>query len=365
MPLEEYRNKRDFEVTPEPPDEPAPEISEHERAGRPRFTIQEHHATALHWDVRLEHNGVLVSFACPKGLPPDPRVNNLAVHTEDHPMMYLTFHGTIPAGEYGGGRMTVWDTGWYEVEKFDEEREVMVTFHGERARGRYVFFRTEGKNWMVHRMDPPEDPTRELLPIHLAPMIPVDAGALPDDEDQWAFEVDWGGHRLLVGVEGGRAVTGPSPSPNAESAGVDQWPEVKEMARELGSLQVVLDGQLVVLDPDTGRPDHSRLLRRANTSSDSSVKRMARSSPAVYLISDLLFLDGHRTTPLAWEQRRSLLDRLELDGPTWRVPTSHPGEGTALLQAARAQDLPGIIAKRLDSPYLSGETSEHWIRIAA
>ena len=353
MPLEEYRKKRDFEVTPEPPDEPKSEISEHERAGKPRFTIQEHHATALHWDVRLEHNGVLVSFACPKGLPPDPRVNNLAVHTEDHPMMYLIFHGTIPAGEYGGGRMTVWDTGWYEVEKFDEEREVMVTFHGERARGRYVFFRTEGKNWMVHRMDPPEDPSRELLPSDLRPMLPIDADSLPSDEEQWAFEIAWGGHRLVVGVEGGRA-----------DGAVDPWPEIKEMARELGSLQVVLDGELVVLDPETGRPNPSRLAHRAKAASDSSIRRLAKSSPAVYLISDLLFLDGHRTTPLPWEQRRSLLDRLELEGPSWRVPSSHPGEGSALLEAARAQGLPGVVAKRLDSPYVPGESSDHWIRIA-
>lgn len=353
MPLDEYRKKRDFEVTPEPPDEPAPEISEEERNGRPRFTIQEHHATALHWDVRLEHNGVLVSFACPKGLPPDPRVNNLAVHTEDHPMMYLTFHGTIPAGEYGGGRMTVWDTGWYEVHKFDDEREVMVTFHGERAKGRYVFFRTEGKNWMVHRMDPPEDPSRELLPTDLSPMLPVEASALPHDESQWAFEVDWGGHRVLLPVEGGRA------------EGVDQWPELKEMARELGSLQVVLDGQLVVLDADTGRPDPKRLAHRVKATSDSSIRRLARSSPAVYLISDLLFLDGRRTTPLPWEQRRSLLDRLELEGPTWKVPSAHPGEGGPLLEAARTQGLPGIVAKRLDSRYEPGATSDLWIRVGA
>ena len=361
MPLEEYRDKRDFEVTPEPPDEPAPEISEEERSGRPRFTIQEHHATSLHWDVRLERNGVLVSFACPKGLPPDPRVNNLAVHTEDHPLMYLTFHGTIPAGEYGGGRMTVWDTGWYEAEKFDEEREVMVTFHGERAKGRYVFFRTEGKSWMVHRMDPPEDPSRELLPTGLEPMLPVD-GPMPADESAYAFEVDWGGRRLLVGVEGGRAVTGGGPNSNAEGA-VEPWPEVKEMARELGSLQVVLDGVLVVLDPETGRPDPKRLEHRVEATSDSSIRRLAKSSPAVYLISDLLFLDGHRTTPLPWEQRRSLLDRLELEGPTWRAPAARPGEGSLLLEAARAQGLPGVIAKRLDSPYLSGEASDVWVRV--
>jgi bifunctional non-homologous end joining protein LigD len=184
-------------------------------------------------------------------------------------------------------------------------------------------------------------------------MLPVEAASLPDDESQWAFEVDWGGQRVLLPVEGGR------------TEGVDQWPELKEMARELGSLQVVLDGELVVLDPDTGRPNPKRLEHRVKATSDSSIRRLAKSSPAVYLISDLLFLDGHRTTPLPWEQRRSLLDRLELEGPSWKVPSAHPGEGRLLLEATRAQGLPGVVAKRLDSPYLSGETSDLWIRLRA
>ena len=122
-----------------------------------RFVIQEHHARRLHWDLRLEHDGVLLSWAVPRGIPPDPKRNHLAVHTEDHPLEYLEFEGDIPKGEYGGGYMRIWDRGHYEAHKMRDD-EVIVTFHGDRVRGRYALFQTDGKNWMIHRMDPPEDP---------------------------------------------------------------------------------------------------------------------------------------------------------------------------------------------------------------
>jgi bifunctional non-homologous end joining protein LigD len=157
--LERYRAKRDPEQTPEPaadaPAAPAPESA-------PRFVVQEHHARRLHWDLRLEHEGTLASWAVPRGIPPGPDRNHLAVRTEDHPLEYLEFHGDIPAGQYGAGTMKIWDRGTYDVHKFRDD-EVMVTFHGERVRGRYVLFRTKGDDWMIHRMDPPEDPEREPM----------------------------------------------------------------------------------------------------------------------------------------------------------------------------------------------------------
>ena len=154
--LEAYRAKRDFEATPEPTGESA------EPRGELRFVVQEHSARAMHWDLRLEHDGVLASWAVPRGIPPDPKRNHLAVRTEDHPLEYLDFHGEIPAGSYGAGTMRIFDRGTYELHKFRDD-EVMVTFHGERVRGRYVLFRTGGKNWMIHRMDPPQDADREPI----------------------------------------------------------------------------------------------------------------------------------------------------------------------------------------------------------
>ena len=114
--------------------------------------IQEHHARRLHWDFRLERDGVLVSWALPRGVPGDPEQNRLAVHTEDHPLDYIDFAGEIPKGQYGGGEVTIWDSGTYEEEKW-EPGKVVVSLSGERVRGRYALFRTRGDDWMIHRMD--------------------------------------------------------------------------------------------------------------------------------------------------------------------------------------------------------------------
>jgi bifunctional non-homologous end joining protein LigD len=351
--LDKYRAMRDFEATPEPSGDEAVSV-----ADDPRFVIQEHHATALHWDLRLERDGVLVSWAVPKGLPKDPRVNNLAVHTEDHPLMYLDFHGDIPKGSYGAGQMTIWDTGTYECHKF-EDREVQVTLRGERANGRYVLFRTRGNQWMIHRMDPPEDPTRELMPEGWRPMLAI-PGRLPDDESAWGFEVDWSGTRATVACEGGRVTV---LRPEGEDA-AHLYPELRAMGRAFGQLEVIVDGDLVALD-DSGRPDQKRMARRDAAGSDSAVRRLASSVPVTYMISDLLWLEGHPATALGYADRRRLLEELELAGPHWQTPASHAGEGAALLEATRAQGLTGVVAKRLDSPYRPGESSPDWVAVGA
>ena len=154
--LAKYKKKRDFEATPEPAGGTATADAE-----LPRFVIQEHQATRLHWDLRLEHDGVAASWAIPNGIPQVPEENRKAVHTEDHPLEYLEFEGDIPKGNYGAGTMRIWDRGTYELEKW-KDREVMVRFHGERVQGRYVLFQTgpDPKDWMIHRMDPPADPER-------------------------------------------------------------------------------------------------------------------------------------------------------------------------------------------------------------
>jgi bifunctional non-homologous end joining protein LigD len=165
--LTTYRAKRDPKRTPEPMG--ATQKSAKKKSPLPTFVIQEHHARALHWDFRLERDGVLVSWALPKGLPMDPGTNHLAVHVEDHPFDYGKFEGTIPKGEYGAGHVTIWDHGTYETEKW-RINEVMVVLHGKRASGRYVLFPIDGKNWMIHRMDPApayfEAPTRQA---HVGP----------------------------------------------------------------------------------------------------------------------------------------------------------------------------------------------------
>jgi bifunctional non-homologous end joining protein LigD len=350
VPLDEYRDRRDFATTPEPDGKaPAP-------AGERRFVIQEHHATALHWDLRLEHDGVLASWALPKGIPPDPRQNRLAVRTEDHPLEYLEFSGEIPRGEYGGGLMGIWDEGTFDEEKFRDD-EVIVVLHGERVTGRYVLFQTGGKNWMIHRMDPPEDPSRELLPEGITPML-AKPSSLPANTDDWAFEIKWDGVRALASVQGGRVrLHGRS---GLEMTAT--YPEVRGLGAALGMVECILDGELVAFD-DAGKPSFERLQQRINIAGTSRIARVAQSVPVTYHVFDLLFLEGHSTMSLPYTDRRRLLEGLQLDGPSWSTPASHVGAGAEMLEFTRQQGLEGVIGKRVDSKYEAGKRSGAWIKV--
>ncbi len=316
--LATYRDKRDPGRTPEP----VPAGGPLPGGDDDTFVIQEHHARRLHWDLRLERGGVLVSWAVPKGIPPDPKTNHLAVHTEDHPLEYATFEGEIPKGEYGGGRMFVWDRGRYETEKWSD-REVKIVLHGERVSGRYVLFQTDGRNWMIHRMDPPADPDWRPLPDTLLPMLPEERSRLPRDEASWAFEPAWQGRRLLAYVEGGTArFTDERGRKTDGPTGIGP---------ALGSRAAVLDGELAALE-----------------------------GTRVYLVYDLLHLDGRPLLDSPYEERRTLLDTLGLAGARWLTAPWFPGDGAAVRQAARDQGLPGVLAKRLDSRYEPGERSKAW-----
>jgi bifunctional non-homologous end joining protein LigD len=351
-PLERYRDKRDFRRTAEPAGAAAGEAG----ADVGRFVVQEHHARALHWDLRLERDGVLASWAVPKGIPPDPERNHLAVRTEDHPLEYLDFHGEIPAGEYGGGSMRIWDRGTYEAHKFRDD-EVMITFHGERLHGRYVLFRTRGKDWMIHRMDPPEDPDREPMPERVEPML-ARSGPLPAEDGRWAYEIKWDGVRVIAFVEGGRVRLQARSGRDV----TERYPELRGMGRAVGSSEVVLDGEVVSLGED-GRPSFQRLQSRMHLASERAVRRLAEREPVTYVIFDLLFLDGHSLMGHPYLERREALMSLRLDGPAWRAPAHHVGDGAALLEASRAQGLEGIIAKRTDCPYTPGRRSPAWVKV--
>ena len=191
---------------------------------------------------------MLASWAIPNGIPPDPADNRLAVRTEDHPLEYLDFHGEIPKGEYGAGTMTIWDGGTYELHKW-EERKVEVTFHGERLTGRYGLFpigRDEAtkQDWMIHRMDPPDDPDREPMPERIVPMLARRGDDLPRPERGWSFEVKWDGVRAIAYVQPGRL--------RLESRNLneitDAYPEVRGLVADLGMHEAVLDGEIVAFD---------------------------------------------------------------------------------------------------------------------
>jgi bifunctional non-homologous end joining protein LigD len=351
--LAEYEGKRDFSGTPEPAG------GRKAAAGDlPRFVIQEHSATRLHWDLRLEHDGVLLSWAVPNGIPLTPDENRKAVHTEDHPLEYLDFHGEIPKGNYGAGTMTIWDRGTYVPEKV-EERKVMVEFHGERVHGRYALFQTgqDPKDWMIHRIDPPEDPDREPMPQRVVPML-AQGGTLPKDESEYGFEIKWDGMRAVVYSQPGRM--------HIEGRKLNditaQWPELRRMNRALHAHEAVLDGEIVAFD-EAGKPSFQRLQRRMHITGEGAIQRTAKAVPATFVAFDLLYLDGHSLLDLPYEERRRRLEALDLNGPHWRTPPSYTGEGGPLLEATKQQGLEGVVAKRLDSPYYPGQRSRCWIKV--
>jgi bifunctional non-homologous end joining protein LigD len=353
--LHEYRAKRDAARTPEPVPEAAPK--KRRGAGKehkPIFVVQEHRATALHWDFRLEHDGVLVSWALPKGVPTDSKSNHRAVRTEDHPVEYADFQGRIPAGEYGAGTMATYDRGTYTPEKWTDD-EVKVELTGERLTGRYTLFRTGGADWMIHR-EKGQDPEYAAVPDDLRPMLAV-PGPAPTGPG-WATEFKWDGIRALCRVEGGRARLR---SRNGNDI-TDTYPELKALAKTVSSAQLLLDGEIIALDDD-GKVSFGALQTRFGTRGAEAM-RLSRTNPASYLVFDLLHLDGRSTLALPYEDRRELLESLELSGPHWQTPPSFPDTPVAdVLTAAHAAGLEGVVVKRLDAPYQPGTRAPAWRKV--
>jgi bifunctional non-homologous end joining protein LigD len=328
-------------------------------AEAPRFVIQQHDATRLHWDLRLEHDGVLRSWALPRGVPWSPEENRLAVATEDHSLDFLDHDGDVADPGYGTGRLTTWDSGTYEMHKW-EPGKVVVTLAGRRVSGRYALFSMRGgRDWLIHRMDPPHDERRRPVPVGVTPMwatpgeIPADLGV----DGGWAVEPCWNGIRALVTDDTGRVLVTDGRARDVSL----RFPEVRRIGRALGHRELILDGVIVPIDPDGGvRRDRAGLARRMRIRSDSGARNAARTAPVVFMAVDVLWVDGRPITALPWELRRRQLDDLRLAGPGWSTsPLLDADEAFAVLD-----DGPGVVAKRTDSTYAPGTTTEAWIRSA-
>lgn len=392
MPLEEYRRKRDFAATPEPA--PGNLV---ERSGR--FTVQRHRATALHYDFRLEIGGVLVSWAVPKGPTLDPDERRLAMRTEDHPIEYLPFEGVIPAKQYGAGDVIVWDWGTFEPDpempdpaKGLRRGEIKFILHGERLRGRYTIIRTdrdgERERWLLLKKrdefavagwdaedhatsvrtgrtndevlagaapgfmaDPPKAVGEVDLSAAVdAPMpdfIPPMRATLatePFDDPDWLFEVKWDGYRVEAVVRDGQARLWTRRRQDA----AHYFPQLAGRADWIAAREAIVDGEVVALD-EAGRPRFGLL--------------QDRSAPIVYQAFDLLHLDGRSLLSVPLEDRKRLLRSRLRPHPMVRYAGHVEAEGIAFFDAARDQELEGIVAKLRRSRYEPDRRSRSWLKL--
>jgi bifunctional non-homologous end joining protein LigD len=341
--LTTYRSMRDSAKTPEPVPRVPPAVGNNST-----FVIQEHHARRLHYDFRLERDGVLVSWAVPKNLPDTPAVNHLAVHTEDHPLEYATFEGSIPKGEYGGGKVIVWDSGTYKAEKFRDNApdgpakggEVIVTLRGSKISGRYALIQTDGKNWLAHRMK--EQPTPRLQDY--SPMLATLGSVEKLTGAQYGFEGKFDGYRLLVEISGGELRL---QSRSGRDLTAD-YPQLQSLAANLADHDVILDGEVVALDAD-GVPNFGEMQNRV------------RATRIEFWAFDILRLDGRSLLKAKYRDRRKVLETFA-EGTDLIVPPLIDGDGPDAIEFSRKKKWEGVVAKKWDSTYQPGRRSSSWIK---
>jgi bifunctional non-homologous end joining protein LigD len=420
--LTKYRQKRDFSKTAEPAGgQKAPAKRRHKL----KFVLQKHAASHLHFDLRLEVDGVMKSWAVPKGPSLDPSVKRLAMEVEDHPMEYNTFEGTIPRGQYGGGTVMLWDRGHYTADKADdgddeaamrngyEKGKIDFTFHGERVRGSFALVRTQRgakPQWLLikHRdeyAEPGSDVVAENMtsvttgrtmdeiaggrsrvwqsnragttttkkkvtrPAKAAsvktsdilPMLASVAKEIPSDKD-WTYEPKYDGIRVLAFIAPGVARL-------ITRNGKDKTAQFPEIVGELMKLPgrskkpLVLDGEIVALkNGEAAR--FQDLQGRMHVANERSIARLAKEQPAAFIAFDIL-LDGD--TPVMaepWHVRRQHLEKRLTRKTTdhvWLSPSSD--NGTKMMDQAREGGWEGVIAKDMNAPYQPGKRSKSWIKV--
>ncbi|GAA4164005.1 ATP-dependent DNA ligase [Gryllotalpicola daejeonensis] len=408
--LATYRSMRDAKKTPEPVPEKAP------RPGSgTSFVIQKHAARRLHYDFRLEHDGVLVSWALPKGVPELGEKNHLAVHVEDHPIEYGSFSGDIPKGEYGAGHVDIWDHGEYEYEKF-RDNEVIATLHGARDGGlggepvKVALIQTkqggDEKNWLIHRMELDEDKgkarntakstaksksassgkgldtvaERDIRPAEAKkkaassakkpsgkasaskreyqPMLATLGSEKSAHADDAAVEMKWDGVRVLAYVRGGETKL-------VSRNGIDittTYPEFADLADRLGGHDAVLDGEVIGVNK-RGLPDFGLLQQRMRLTKPGDVERVRKGVPVKFMLFDVLELDGEDVTGESYDERRRMLEDTVRSEGDILVPPEFDGSVSEALDRARELRLEGIMVKDREAPYRVGKRSEAWIKV--
>ncbi|HTZ99745.1 MAG TPA: DNA ligase D [Candidatus Aquilonibacter sp.] len=406
MALQEYRRKRQFGATPEP-------RGKARASHGNRFVVQEHHATRLHYDFRLEVDGVLKSWAVPKGPSLDPSDKRLAVQTEDHPIEYAKFEGTIPAGNYGAGEVIVWDEGTYEPEGTQtaaeqiDRGELKFVLHGQKLKGSFVLvklrssrFGKPGKDWLLikHRdsfaeegwniadhsesvisgrsigpgkkdsrggarkqMKPakpqkiefPSGAKKAPMPDHVIPALATMTDK-PFSDPDWLFEIKWDGLRTLARVHDGRLRLWS----RSDREITREYPEMSVLPNYVNGHDVWLDGEIVALDKE-GRSDFQALQQRFSLLSPSA--ELMRKVPVVYYVFDILYCDGHDLRKVPLIERKKLLQRVLDTDSLIRYSDHEVEKGRELFELARDRGLEGIIGKQLHSVYPEGRTKA-WLK---
>src|SRR5215475_2228847 len=398
--LAEYQKKRQFDHTPEPSGAESPAKTE------PTFVVQKHAARRLHYDFRLAMDGTLKSWAVPKGPSLNPDDKRLAVQTEDHPLDYANFEGNIPEGSYGAGTVMVWDRGTFQPEgnldpvKQIDRGEIKFTLNGEKLRGSFVLVKLKhsekGNEWlMIKHKDSAVDPQwniddhdgsvltgrvldeikqqlapkRDAAPLHPSELQNARKAAMPSklgpmlatlsdhpfSDPNWLFEIKWDGVRALAFVQHGelklRARSG-----NDITA---QYPELHHLPKSITTTQAILDGEIAVLD-ERGRSDFEKLQERMHVRNPSP--KLVSDFPVVFFAFDLLYCDGHdlREAPLL--ERKQLLQKLLYSSAQIRISDHQLEKGRELFELAKENGLEGIVAKRIDSRYVS-DRSISWLKI--
>lgn len=343
--LEAYAKKRDFNKTPEP----SAKIVEEKGH---RFVVHRHHASRLHYDLRLEKDGVLKSWAVPKGLPPYPGVKRLAVQTEDHPLEYLTFDGKIPKGQYGAGEMWIYALGKYQITK-DKKDGFYFRLNSKEITGEYRIHKMKEKEWLLERVD---EPQLNFLHHDIAPMLSESTNK-PPISDEYLYELKWDGIRALISLEDGQIRI----RTRNQIDVTQQFPELLNGEKAFRATNGLFDAEIVCLDP-SGKPIFKKVINRMSSTGEANIQRLTKTNPVHCYVFDCLYLDGKSliNEPLL-KRKEWLADAVRPDTP-YRV-SEHVDDGLSLFEAAKLHGLEGIMAKIRDSKYLIGKRSDCWLKV--
>lgn len=344
--LADYHKKRDFNSTDEPPAAVAAGPGN-------RFVIQLHDARNLHYDLRLEDEGVLRSWAIPKGLPEKLKQQRLAIETEPHPLQYLTWEGIIPKGEYGAGQMWVFIGGTFKwINKKDDN--ISVHLKGKNFDRIYHLGKTKDNTWLCRLSS--KSAIIDEMPKKIEPMLAGMMEKIPPD-DNHHFEIKWDGIRAILFFDGksiriqsrsGRDIT-------------DRFPEIAEAASQLKVESAVMDGEIVRLD-ESGSPQFGEVISRMHKTGKEAIRKMSKSHPAFCYLYDLIYLDGRDIRKEPIERRRAWLKTIMKSGGSLRYSDTFE-DGGALWSAAEKMSLEGVMAKKKGGVYTEGVRNDNWIKI--